>query len=171
MAKRLQAARLIALGVLLGVAFLGLAYRLLDLQVFNHEKFVREARRNTQKKGVLEPRRGDILDTKGNLLATSILVKRVCADPSLIDNRQADVARALSPFLHKSESELLQRLTQAARRNQKGEVTNRYVVLERKVPVETWQRIQTAMTNLVLASDSKKLTQAEKNFYDDLRTK
>jgi cell division protein FtsI/penicillin-binding protein 2 len=49
--------------------------------------------------------------------------------------------------------------------------TNRYVVLKRKVPVETWQKVQAAMTNLVLAPDEKQLSKLEKAFNGDLRQK
>ena len=38
----------------------------------------------------------------GNLLATSIFVKTVCADPSLIGNRVPEIARVLAPLLAKS---------------------------------------------------------------------
>src|SRR5215471_5354256 len=103
MAKRKQLARLVGLGILLGAAFLGLGYRLVDLQVLRHQEFSTKAQRYTQQAALLEPRRGDILDIKGNLLATSVYVKTVCADPSLIGDRQVEVARALAPFLRKSE--------------------------------------------------------------------
>ena len=50
-------------------------------------------------------------------------------------------------------------------------MTNRYVVLKRKVPVETWEKIQATMTNLSFGVDEKKLPQAEQAFYRDLRQK
>ena len=127
-------------------------------------------RRNTRREFLLEPRRGDILDIKGNLLATSVFVKTVCADPVLIGNRQAEVARAVAPLLQMSENELLQRLMPRVVRNTNGTVmTNHYVELKRKVQVETWQKIQTAMTNLSFGLDEKKLSRAEREFYRDLR--
>ena len=89
------------------LAFAGLGYRLVDLQVLRHEELSAKARDNTQRQFLLEPRRGDILDAKGNLLATSAFVKTVCADPALIGNRQAEVARAMAPLLQMSEAELL----------------------------------------------------------------
>ncbi|HWH71473.1 MAG TPA: hypothetical protein VNT26_19005, partial [Candidatus Sulfotelmatobacter sp.] len=81
MKKRLQLRRLLALAVLLGAAFVGLGYRLVDLQVLRHEELRAKAQQNTQREYLFEPRRGDILDAKGNLLATSLFVKTVCADP------------------------------------------------------------------------------------------
>jgi cell division protein FtsI/penicillin-binding protein 2 len=172
MAKQEQYRRLILLTLLLGVAFAGLGYRLVDLQVLRYEELSAKARDNTRRELLLEPRRGDILDAKGNLLATSVFVKTVCADPALIGNRQAEVARAIAPFLmpQVSESELIQRLRPRLMRNTEGAiVTNHYVVLKRKVPIETWQKIQTAMTNLTFGSDEKKLPRTEQAFYRNLR--
>jgi len=170
MAKQLQYTRLGWLALLLGAAFVGLGYRLIDLQVLRFEEFTALARHNTHKEYPLEPRRGDIFDAKGNLLATSAFVKTVCANPALIGNRQAEVARAVAPLLQVSEGELLQRLTPRVTRNTNGAVmTNHYVVLKRKVQVETWQKIQAAMTNLSFGLDEKKLLRQERAFYRDLR--
>ena len=44
-------------------------------------------------------------------------------------------------------------------------------MLKRKVPVETWQRIQAAMTNLTFGLDEKNLPKTEQAFYRDLRQK
>ena len=170
MARQLQYRRLVLLALLLGVAFAGLGYRLVDLQVLRYEELNARARHNTRREFLLEPRRGDILDAKGNLLATSAFVKTVCADPALIGNRQGEVARAVGPLLQVSEGELLQRLTPRLMRNANGATTtNHYVVLKRKVPPETWQKIQMAMTNLSFGLDEKKLPRPEREFYRDLR--
>src|SRR6266704_3039382 len=172
MAKLLQYKRLLMLALLLAAGFAGLGYRLVDLQVVRHEELRVKALENTQQEMLLEPRRGDILDNRGNLLATSIFVKTVCADPSLVGNRSTEIARALAPLLQKTESQLLQQLTPRVRQNDKGEtVTNAYVVLKRKVSVETWQKIQAAMTNLSFGVDEKKLARAEREFYRNLRQK
>jgi len=172
MAKRLQYKRLLMLALLLAAGFAGLGYRLVDLQVVRHEELSVKALENTQQEMLLEPRRGDILDNRGNLLATSIFVKTVCADPSLIGNRATDVARVLGPLLQKSELQLTQQLTPRVRQNEKGEtVTNAYVVLKKKVSVESWQKIQAAMTNLSFGLDEKKLTRGERESYRNLRQK
>ncbi len=172
MPKRLQYRRLLVLTLLLSGVFAGLGYRLIDLQVLRHDELSAQAQQNTQREFLLEPRRGDILDAKGNLLATSAFVKTVCADPALIGNHQTEVARALAPWLQVSEGELLQRLMPRVRQNAKGGTsTNHYVVLKRKVAVETWPKIQAALTNLSFGLDEKKLSKAEQAFYRDLRRK
>lgn len=172
MAKRLQQFRVLLLVLLLCASFAGLGYRLVDLQVLRHDELSRLARANTEREFLREPRRGDILDVKGNLLATSVFVKTVCADPVLIGNRQADVARAVAPILNLDANELYQRLLPRTRTNQSGTlVTNRYVVLQRKVPAETWQKVQNVMSNLTFGVDEKHLTKSEATFYRYLREK
>jgi len=173
MARRLQLRRLALLGLLLGAAFGGLSYRLIDLQVLRHADLTAKAQINTHQEFLIEPRRGDILDIKGNLLATSMPARTVCANPSLIGNRQADVARVVAPLLEMSEGEILQKISPRVRQTDKGlPVTNRYVVLKHKVPLETWQKLRTVMNSLSFGVDEKnekKLPKVEQAFYRDLR--
>ena len=156
------------------LAFFGLGLRLVDLQVWRHDELAARAQQNTQEKIWQPARRGDILDANGNLLATSVPVETVCADPVLIGNQQAAVARALAPLLRVSEADLFQRLLPRIYKNQKGEtVTNRYVVLQRKVPEDTWRQIYSTMTNLSLAADENKMSKTGRadfaNFSRNLR--
>jgi cell division protein FtsI (penicillin-binding protein 3) len=172
MGKRMQYRRLLLLAVVLGAAFAGLGYRLVDLQVLRHDELSAEAAKVTEREIFSEPRRGDILDAKGNLLATSVFVKKVCADPVLIGNHQMDVARCLAPLLRISEGDIYQSLLPHLIRNKKGETvtkTNRYVVLARKVPVETWEKVRAAMARLSFGVNEKKLRPAERAFLRNLR--
>jgi cell division protein FtsI (penicillin-binding protein 3) len=165
------------LATLLAAAFACLGYRLTDLQVLRHDELRAKAEENTHHEFPIQARRGDILDAKGNLLATSIFVKTVCADPSLIAN-QADrlaIARAVAPLLQTNgagpnEAELCQRLLPRLFRNEKGEtVTNQYVVLKQQVTAETWQKIQAAMNHLSFNTGEKKPTLKERAYYNSLR--
>ncbi len=170
MAKRKQYGRLIVMTGLLGLAFAGLIYRLVDLQVLRHEEFTLWAQTNTEHEITLEPRRGDILDIRGAPLATSVFVKTVCANPVAIGDRQAEVAHAIAPLLELNEAKLAAMLTTRIRIDEKGQPsTNKFVRLKQKVPLETWERIHAAMTNLVLVADEKKLPTAEARFYKALR--
>ena len=72
-----------------GDYLIGLGYRLVDLQVLRHEDLSARAQQNTQHEFVFEPRRGDILDAKGDLLATSTVVKAIHADPAAIVPRKS----------------------------------------------------------------------------------
>ena len=105
-----QNRRLVLMAFLLFVAFCGLGYRLVDLQVFQHEALKAKAQSQVRQTRLIEPRRGDIRDARGNLLATSRPVKTVFADPVLIGDRQAEIARALAPIFQVPEAELHKRL-------------------------------------------------------------
>jgi cell division protein FtsI/penicillin-binding protein 2 len=164
-----QLRRLAFMLTLLLAAFTGLGYRLVDLQWLRHDELstLAEKRQST----ILRPsRRGDILDARGNVLATSLFVKTVCADPSLMGTNQAIVARALAPLLEMSEAELVKRLQPRSWVNEKGEdVDDRYVLLKRKVSVDDWKRIQEAMKNLSFGVNEKRLSRRDRAFYRSLR--
>jgi len=134
---------------LMGLSFLGLGYRLVDLQVVRHEEFVEKARNNTDNAVLFQPQRGNIVDIRGNLLATCVPVKTVWADPSLIGEHQLEVARVLAPSLKLPEDFLVQELSPRPITNAQGVVKKRrYKVLARKVPLETWQQITQGMASL-----------------------
>jgi cell division protein FtsI/penicillin-binding protein 2 len=167
-----QFKRLLALLGLVALAFVGLGFRLVDLQVWRHNELAKLAEEKMQKKTWQEAKRGDILDANGNLLATSVSVKTICANPSMIGGQQAVVARALAPLLQMNEADLLQRLIPRIRKNYKGEtVTNGlyYVRLQKNVTDETWQKIQTTMNQLSFGVDEKKLSKADRAFLRSLR--
>ena len=173
MINRLQLKRALLLLVFLSAAFAGLGYRLVDLQVLRHDELARLEQDNTQREFWQAPRRGDILDTHGNLLATSAPVKTICADPSLIGNQQAIVAQALAPLLQMPEADLYQKLFVHISKDDKGQlVTNNlhYVRLQRNISDETWQKIQVTMSQLTFGMDEKKLPKANRQFFDNLRT-
>src|SRR5471032_927755 len=149
-----QLARMLVMLAAVVLAFVGLGFRLVDLQVWRHGELAALAEKGSQEKIPQAARRGDILDANGNLLATTVPVKTVCANPSLIGNQQAVVAHALAPLLQMNEADLFQKLQPRLMKNSKGQtVTNQYAVLQRKVSDETWQKISCAMTNLPLAVD------------------
>ncbi len=155
-------------------AFVGLGFRLVDLQVWRHGELAALAEKGSQEKIPQAAKRGDILDANGNLLATTVPVKTVCANPSLIGNQQAAVAHVLAPLLQMNEADLFQKLQPRLMKNSKGQtVTNQYAVLQRKVSDETWQKISCAMTNLPLAVDESKMSKTERvnfrNFAYNLR--
>jgi len=172
MTNKQQIRRALLLLFFLGAAFAGLGYRLVDLQVLRHDELTAKAEQFTQREFWQAPRRGDILDANGNILATSVALKTISADPSLVGNFQPLVAHTLAPLLNVGEAELAQRLTPRIARNPKGEiVTNglHYVRLARNIPDETWQRLTAAMTNLTFGVDEKKLSRTEKGFFRNLR--
>ncbi|MEW6307090.1 MAG: penicillin-binding protein 2, partial [Verrucomicrobiota bacterium] len=172
MLRPFQYRRLLLLLLLMVAAFAGLGYRLVDLQVLRHDELRDRAQVNTRHRYVREPRRGDIRDARGNLMATSVFVKTVCGDPTLIGPHQREVARALAPLLQLNDADIAARLQPRTFTNKSGVlVTNQYVVLKRKVRVETWKEIQETMKELSLNIDESKLTRSQRTFVRNLRTK
>ena len=172
MNNRWQIKRALLLLLFLTAAFAGLGYRLVDLQVLRHDELTRLQQDNTQREIWQAPRRGDILDAHGNLLASSVPVKTICADPSLIGNQQTVVAHALAPLLQMPETELYQKLFVHVFKDEKGQiVTNdlHYVRLQKNIPDETWQKIQDTMSQLNFGVDEKGLSKADREFYRNLR--
>ncbi|MEY4386517.1 MAG: Stage sporulation protein [Verrucomicrobiota bacterium] len=170
MAKRLQYYRVLALVLVLCTGLFGLAGRLVYLQVFRHDELRALARANTEREFMREPKRGDILDVKGNLLATSVFVKTVCANPMAISNRQSDVARALAPVLQMSEADLYRKMLPQYLTNAAGKLAPRLSVrLKEKVSVETWDKVRGVMSNLTFGVNEKLLPKSQRKFYSDLR--
>ena len=172
MTNKQKIRRALLLLAFLSLAFGGLCYRLVDLQVLRHDELSAKAEQNTQREFWQAPRRGDILDVNGNILATSVPVKTICADPSLMGNFQPLVAHAIATLLKLEETDLVKRLTPYLTRNAKGEiVTNNlhYVRLAKNISEENWQQVAAAMTNLTFGVDEKKLPRAQKEFVRNLR--
>jgi cell division protein FtsI/penicillin-binding protein 2 len=174
MNNKLQIRRALLLLLFLGMAFAGLGYRLVDLQVLRHDELSARALRLTHFEFLEAPRRGDILDVNGNILATSVPVKTICADPSLIGAQSAVVAHALAPRLQLDEAALAQKLTPrryVAKTSDGKIVTNElhYVRLARNVPEETWQQIFAAMTNLTFGVNEINLSRTNRGFLQNLR--
>jgi cell division protein FtsI/penicillin-binding protein 2 len=174
MNNKLQLRRAVLLLVLLAGAFAGLGYRLVDLQVVRHDELSVKAEQNTQREFRQQPRRGDILDASGNILATSVPVKTICADPSLIGTQAVAVAHVIAPLLQLNEAAIAQRLTPRSyvTRNSEGEtVTNalHYVRLARNVSDPAWQQIYAAMTNFNPEVEARKLSRKETEFLRNLQ--
>lgn len=152
-----QLRRLALFALCLVGGFCGLGFRLYDLQVLRHEELSEEARNNTERTFVRQPVRGDIRDARGHLLATSKIVKTVCADPSVVGPYSQVVAQAIAPILEIPQAELEEKLRPRLRMDDKGRpVEVKYTVLKRKVEEEVWQRVRSAMTNVNFGVDETK---------------
>lgn len=173
MIQAYQNRRLFSMALLLVIAFCGLGYRLVDLQVYRHSVLLKEAEKNTSRTELLVPRRGDIFDSKGNMLATSVPAKTIFADPVFIGEYQSNIAKSIAPLIGMSEWDLYHRLQPKihTRTNTDGSikvVTNRYVVLARKVPLDRWREIRETMANLDFGDESH-LKRSQRQFFRNLR--
>lgn len=171
MAKVIQFRRLFVLAALLslGLGFLG--YQLVDLQVFRHDELRAQAKRNTQRVIVREPLRGQIRDVCGNVLATSVAAKIVCADPKIIGEHGKEMARVLSPLLQMDENVLAQKLQpRIVRYLTNGEpVFDQHVVLKNKVKTEDWEKIHEAVAKNSYGFDENALSKSQQTVLRNLR--
>jgi cell division protein FtsI/penicillin-binding protein 2 len=129
---------------LLVAAFGGLGYRLVDVQVLQHETLRRTADRFKEGTQVQPSRRGEIYDARGQLMATSIRVKTVRADPRLIGKNREALAQALSPILGTPWEQLAKKMERRLVVDEYGQRQDlkKGVDLAREVPLEDWDRIQ-----------------------------
>ena len=161
---------LIVCAVGLLIAFSGLGYRLVDLQVYRHDKLRDTARGNTTRTVIIQPRRGDIFDSNGNKLATSRFVKTVCADPVMIGHHYPAVARALAPVLGMDVRDLENKLKPRLIRVSSGAIkSNRYVRLKRKVLPEAFEEVKKAMSEFSVDDPTVAINREKQRFVRDLR--
>lgn len=129
--------------------FSALSARLVQIQVGKHEHYYEMALNNHMRKIPIEAQRGEIYDVNGEILATSLPLKRVTVDPTglreaydLQIKRLKVRARRDSSMSVPSEEELHQQLCQDISRilqiplvevDQKLRRTTRYVELARRV--------------------------------------
>src|SRR5882757_6990185 len=126
MTNKLQIRRALLLLACLVALFAGLGYRLVDLQIIRHDELLAQAQKKTERRIAETAKRGDILDVNGNLLATSVPVRTVWANPELLasqrvlPNAQAIFAHALAPWLKADEGRLYQQMQPRTHVNLKG---------------------------------------------------
>lgn len=151
--------RLIVLTIVLSACFISLGCRLVNLQVLQHEEFARLAEDQHDHFYYREAPRGDILDRRGSPLATSVPVKRVCVDPSIVNPHREEIARFLAPLLRTNEIGLLSAFTKTRPAETGGVALAKYVVLRNKVSVDDWEKIRSGLTNqFALLTAGRKFT-------------
>lgn len=166
-----QFRRSVGLAILMVFAFGTVVYRLVQLQVLWRDRLLAAAKDNTRRVIAREPRRGEIRDIRGNLLATSVYVKTVCADPFFAGTNQLQIARALAPLLQTNEAFVYERLLPRVLRTDTNNqpVIDRHVVLKSRVRLEDWDKIEQALANLSFGVDETKLKAREKLYFNRVR--
>ena len=165
--------RLFALAVLLVLVFCALGYRMVDIQILRHDEFLAVAKSNTERAFRREPARGEIRDIRGNKLATTVPVRTICADPTLIYPMAPHMARVLAPLLKTNEQSLIERLQpRVIRQDTNGEpVFSQYVVLKHQVSLSDWECIQTNLTNSTFGFNLHTITKKQTDFLRNLRNR
>ncbi len=170
MAMQIRRLCFFACCLILGFGFLG--YRLFELQVLEHEELSEKARDNTERTYVREPRRGDIRDIRGNLLATSKTVHAICADPDFIGTNYLLIASQIAPVLEMPFEEVAEKLRPRTRVNDRNDtVPIKYVCLKRKVEDEEWARVQKAMKLISFGIDESILPPTKRSAYERIRSR
>ena len=105
--------RLAILGLALGGWALVIVLRLLQLQIFQHEKYRHMADAQQEKLDHIEAPRGAILDRNGNYLAISSDVPIVCVNPLRIPDKET-AAAILASVLNLDQDEVLSQILHAA---------------------------------------------------------
>ena len=123
--------RLLVVYLLLAVWVVGLAGRLVHLQIFNGEEYHLKAQQ--QQIGFIElsPLRGDILDRHLDELAISIKIDSVFANPRAVQEPLL-TAKLLSPLLQEHQQELYEKLI----------ADRAFVYLARKIPPRQAEQIK-----------------------------
>jgi cell division protein FtsI/penicillin-binding protein 2 len=175
LSKKMTAAtqyrKLYWLALLLWGALFALGGRLVDLQVVQHERLQQLAEENTVRKIQREPVRGQILDSHHIPLATSLPAKVICADPTLIGTWRQPVAHLLAPLLGMDEAQIAERLVPRLHEEDGKTNVSKYVVLKRKVGLDTWEKIQESMASLHAGVRETRLSKQDQAFFRNLRSK
>ncbi len=93
----------------IGLGWLVLAARLIQLQWFQQDKFANKAERQREFVEEIAARPGDIVDRQGRLLATTLSTRSLYLVPSQIDAPEK-FAQALAPALGLSSDSLLEKI-------------------------------------------------------------
>jgi hypothetical protein len=126
--------RIFLVCILLVLIFTGFAWRLINLQVLQHDHFSEIAAEKHSIRKVITARRGRILDRNGEELAVNIPVRTVTADGTHIKDPKA-LAKVAAPFLGMSEKEL----------EEKFSTKDPYIVIRKEVSEEKAQDMIRAM--------------------------
>lgn len=175
MTRGIRPGRLGFCAVAVCLAFIGLLGWLFERQVLQHERFAAEAAKNMNFRRVQPARRGNITDSRGVVLATSVPVRTVCADPSLVASQRPLLARTLAPLLELPEAAVLRslepRLLPRVVNGSNVVITSQYAVLRHKVPLDRWQQITQTLAGLSFGVDERKLRSRQRLLLRAIRTR
>ncbi len=124
--------RLLAVKIILLIAFLAAALRLIQIQILDSNKYQAIARKQYEVRIVLPSTRGNIYDRQGSILVSNSMFFSYAADPKIVGDGTNAVAKRFSRVFGKPEQFYLQKL----------ESEKRFVWLERHVNPEVAKRLQ-----------------------------
>ncbi|MEE9524767.1 MAG: penicillin-binding protein 2 [Thermodesulfovibrionales bacterium] len=123
--------RAVILTTFIAFSFVLLSWRLFDLMLLRHEKFVRRANNQHSQEIEIQVRRGGIYDRRGREFAINIEQKSLYLDPSKVESR-SKTAYKLSSLLGVDRRTLVKRLKSG----------KRFVWVKRKIDGETMRKVE-----------------------------
>jgi cell division protein FtsI (penicillin-binding protein 3) len=124
--------RLLTVKIILLIAFLAAALRLIQIQILDSNKYQAIARKQYEVRIVLPSTRGNIYDRQGSILVSNSMFFSYAADPKIVGDGANAVAKRFSRVFGKPEQVYLQKL----------ESEKRFVWLERHVNPEVAKKLQ-----------------------------
>ena len=133
--------RFYSIAAVLVVLFLGMGYKLVDIQVFNGENYRKIAEQTVYRNFKIEPNRGNLYDTDMNLLATSVPKYDIRFDAVTVSEANfqkyaSALATKLSELLGNSKNYHLQKLKRAKA------LKNRYVLIAKQLDYSSYVKIR-----------------------------
>ncbi len=132
---RIRDLRVVFVGVLFILSWVGIGYRLFQVQVVEAAEFVADGEDQRIKVEDKAAKRGTIFDREGIELAVTVDLPTVIADPALIVDALG-TAQILAPLLGSNVAELTERLDQPG---------SRFVYLARHLEVDVADKIRAAV--------------------------
>jgi cell division protein FtsI/penicillin-binding protein 2 len=158
MLKSMQYRRLLWLALVVVLAYCGLGWRLVDLQVFSAAPVRQAYERGAVREYIELPRRGDILDRHGATLTTSVQRFNIGAEPLHVAPLQQSVAERLAGPLQMDLATLVELLTPRKYVAADGtEKVKPFVMLKRGASLEEWKAVRDIMRKSDFGLDLKSL--------------
>ncbi len=143
-----HSARLLTTKIVLLMAFVVAGLRLVQIQIIDSGKYQAIARKQYEVKIVLPSTRGNIYDRQGNILVSNSMFFSYAADPKIVGDGAAAVAKKFSRVFGKPEEFYLQKMQDE----------KRFVWLERHVSPEVAKRLQAnALEGVAELNEPKRL--------------
>jgi cell division protein FtsI/penicillin-binding protein 2 len=116
------------------LAFSAVSWRLIYIQVEQHEKWAGKAAEKHAYKRTIPARRGMILDRNGVILAQNEPIKTVVVDGTLVrDNQRERLGEILSKHLAISHDQVMEKLGRRTKAPEGGDRPSPYIVIKKEV--------------------------------------
>ena len=118
--RRISYGRPLGLIGIFAILWIVIIARLVQLQIFEYEKYQGKVTSNVQKESTVDANRGEILDSTGVALATNITTWRVFVSPADVEDKEQEtlIAQKLSETLDVDIDEIYEKLAKTERKDE-----------------------------------------------------